>query len=173
MRDACNCTRGCALTAQSVEGCQPDDRASTCHLHLQVTSSCPACRRFPSKLSPLGVMAVTRPSHLQPLRTRSLRPAMSTRGRLPLRRQRTSTGLATTVAHAAQGPQARPHRTVSLQAVSAESTEPRHSRPKPSAFMIASLRRSSIFSRDKYSGRRRVLKHVCEVGNLSESGPSR
>jgi hypothetical protein len=48
-----------------------------------------------------------------------------------------------------------------------------HSRPKPSAFRMASRRRSATLSRLAYSGSSSVLKHVCAVGSLLESEPSR
>lgn len=62
---------------------------------------------------------------------------------------------------------------VTLLALVLRLADVHHSRPKPSAFMMASLRRFSILSRDAYSGSSSVLKHVWLVGSLSESGPSR
>ena len=48
-----------------------------------------------------------------------------------------------------------------------------HSRPKPSAFMIASFSLSVSFSLLLYEGSSRVLKQVCDVGSLLLSVPSR
>ena len=48
-----------------------------------------------------------------------------------------------------------------------------YSRPKPSAFIIAKRKRSAMRSLEAYAGSSSVLKQVCEVGSLEESGPSR
>jgi hypothetical protein len=48
----------------------------------------------------------------------------------------------------------------------------RHSRPKPSEFMIASLRRSAMTALERYEGSSSVLKQVCDVGSFRESVPS-
>ena len=44
-------------------------------------------------------------------------------------------------------------------------------RPNPSHSLIALIKRSLSFSILLYSGNNKVLKHVCDVGNNSESGP--
>lgn len=51
--------------------------------------------------------------------------------------------------------------------------KPDHSKPKPSALRMASLRSCSSFSFDEYSGRTNVLKHVWLVGSFPLSVPSR
>ena len=48
-----------------------------------------------------------------------------------------------------------------------------HSRPKPSELQMASVRRSRSFTRLEYWHSSSVLKHVCEVGSLLLSSPSR
>ncbi len=47
-----------------------------------------------------------------------------------------------------------------------------HSRPKPSAFMMASRSRSSSLALPTYAGSSSVLKQVWLVGSLAESPPS-
>lgn len=48
-----------------------------------------------------------------------------------------------------------------------------HCKPKPSHSWIAIINRSWSLCSDSYSGKMRVLKHVCEVGSWLLSGPAR